>query len=93
MRRKIDLTVKTMEPTLRTLQVTLPVADASFLRRQSRNMGWQVTTVRSRRQVQPKKYDITQTAGFKEAMDDVKNGRVTHYASADDMFAKLGIAL
>lgn len=31
---------------LRTLQVTLPSSDASFLRRQSRMMGWDVVTVR-----------------------------------------------
>lgn len=35
-----------METAMRTLQITLPVADASFLRRQSRNMGWQVVTLR-----------------------------------------------
>ena len=29
------------------------------------------------------KQDITMTAGYKEAMDDVKNGRVTHYDSVD----------
>ena len=43
-----------MEATMRTLQVTLPVADAAFLRRQSRNMGWQIITVRSPRSQQPK---------------------------------------
>ena len=43
-----------MEAAVRTLQVTLPVADASFLRRLSRNMGWQVITIRSPRQQQPK---------------------------------------
>ena len=34
-----------------------------------------------------------ETKGFKEAMDDVTNGRVTQYESAEDMFEKLGIAL
>ena len=37
-----------METAMRTLQVTLPVADASFLRRQSRNMGWHVVTLRQK---------------------------------------------
>ena len=41
----------------------------------------------------PKAYDITKTAGYKEAMDDVKNGRVTEYDSVEDLFQKLGIAL
>ena len=43
-----------MEATMRTLQVTLPAADAAFLRRQSRNMGWEVTTVRPKRTTLPK---------------------------------------
>lgn len=43
-----------MEATMRTVQVTLPIADAAFLRRQSRNMGWQIITVRSPRTQQPK---------------------------------------
>ena len=41
----------------------------------------------------PKEHDITKTAGYKEAMDDVKNGRVTEYDSVEDLFQKLGIAL
>ena len=43
-----------MEATMRTLQVTLPVVDAAFLRRQSRNMGWVVTTVRPKQVSRPK---------------------------------------
>ena len=38
-----------MEATLRTLQVTLPLTDASFLRRLSGNMGWKVKTQRTPR--------------------------------------------
>lgn len=30
--------------------------------------------------------DITQTAGYKKAMDDVKHGRVTEYASLKDFY-------
>lgn len=40
-----------------------------------------------------KKLDVTQTASFKEAMDDIKEGRVTTYDSTDDLFQKLGISL
>ena len=43
-----------MEAATRTLQITLPLSDASFLRRQSRNMGWLVTTVRPPRMTRPK---------------------------------------
>ncbi len=43
-----------METAMRTLQVTLPLADASFLRHQSRRMGWRVTTVRQKPEPEPK---------------------------------------
>lgn len=82
-----------METAMRTLQVTLPLTDVAFLRHQSRGMGWKIATVRAPRIEQSKKFDVMQTAGFKEAMDDVKHGRITEYASAEDMFDKLGIAL
>ena len=36
-----------------------------------------------------KEYDITKTAGYREAMDDVKNGRVYHADSVDDMFRQI----
>jgi hypothetical protein len=39
----------------------------------------------------PKAYDITKTAGYREAMDDVKHGRVTTYASLDDFYKEMGL--
>ena len=39
--------------------------------------------------LKPKEYDITKTAGYREAMDDVKHGRVTHHESVDDMFKSI----
>lgn len=33
--------------------------------------------------------DITKTAGYKEAMEDVKYGRVYHADSVDDMFKQI----
>ncbi len=44
-------------------------------------------------QAKPKKRveDITQTAGYKEAMDDVKHGRVTEYASLKDFYKEMGL--
>ena len=44
-----------------------------------------VTTVRVQKSVD----DITKTAHYKEAMDDVKNGRVYHANSVDDMFNQI----
>ena len=43
-----------MDATMRTLQITLPAKDASFLRRHSRQMGWTISTIRSPRTKQPK---------------------------------------
>ena len=43
-----------MEATMKTVQITLPVSDAAFLRRQSRNMGWHIVTIRSPRNAEPK---------------------------------------
>jgi len=39
----------------------------------------------------PKSEDITKTAGYKEAMDDVKHGRVTEYASLKDFYKEMGL--
>ena len=39
----------------------------------------------------PKEYDITKTAGYREAMDDVKNGRVYHYDSLKDFYKEMGL--
>lgn len=41
----------------------------------------------------PKEYDITKTAGYREAMDDVKHGRITRYDSVEDLFKELDIKL
>ena len=35
------------------------------------------------------KWDITKTNGYREAMDDVVNGRVTSYDSVDAFFAEM----
>jgi len=37
----------------------------------------------------PKVDDITKTSHYKKAMDDVKNGRVYHANSVDDMFDQI----
>ena len=40
-------------------------------------------------QRKPKNEDITKTAGYKEAMDDIKHGRVYHADSVDDMIKQI----
>ena len=48
-----------------------------------------VTSVKIQKPAKPKVYDITKTAGYREAMDDVKHGRVYHADSVDDMFKQI----
>lgn len=68
-----------MEAAMRTVQVTLPLADAAFLRRQSRNMGWQITTIRT-----PRK-----KGSLERAIEDVRAGRVYQADSVEDLMAQL----
>ena len=46
-----------------------------------------VTSVKVQRK--PKNEDITQTAGYKAAMDDVKHGRVYQADSVDDLVKQI----
>ena len=48
-----------------------------------------VTSVKIQKDAKPKNTDVTKTAGFREAMEDVKNGRVYQADSVDDMFKKI----
>jgi len=77
-----------METALRhdTFTVSVPRIDLRRFKGIAKAMGWDISPV-----PKSKEYDITKTAGFREAMDDVKHGRVTEYASAEDMFKQLGI--
>ena len=68
-----------METKTRTVQITLPIEDAPFLRRQSRNMGWLITTVRA-----PRK-----KGSLERAIEDVRAGRVYQADSVADLMAQL----
>ena len=48
-----------------------------------------IVGVASVKEQKTKTLDITKTAGYREAMDDVKNGRVYHADSVDDMFKQI----
>ena len=50
-----------------------------------------VTSVKVQRKPKAKNDDITKTAGYKEAMDDIKHGRMYTYDSVDQLFEELGI--
>lgn len=70
---------KVMEAATRTVQITLPLVDAAFLRRQSRNMGWQITTVRPMRK----------KGSLERAIEDIRAGRVYQAESVEDLMAQL----
>ena len=78
--------------------IVLQVPDESLVAKvkQACKMLMGVTSVKVERpKAKPveEKFDITKTAGYKEAMDDVRNGRVTEFASVDDYFKKMGVEL
>lgn len=56
-------------------------------------MGVTSVKIQPKTKAQPKELDVTKTASFREAIDDVEHGRVTEYDSVEDMFKKLNIAI
>ena len=68
--------------------LVLQIPDDSLVQKvkQACKMIVGVASVKVQKPAKEKKYDITKTKAFKEALDDVKHGRVTHYDSVDDMF-------
>ena len=70
--------------------IVLQVPDESLVTKvkQACKMLMGVTSVKVQK---PKEHDITKTAHYKAAMDDVKNGRVTTYASLDDFYKEMGL--
>ena len=69
----------------------LQIPDESLVQKvkQACKMIVGVTSVKVRKPAKEKEFDITKTAGYREAMDDVKNGRVYHADSVDDMFRQI----
>ena len=70
--------------------IVLQVPDESLVTKvkQACKMLMGVTSVKVHK---PKEHDITKTAHYKAAMDDVKNGRVTTYASLEDFYKEMGL--
>ena len=69
-------------------QLLVSISDLSMLNdiKKAISMLKGVTTVKKQKQ---KEFDITKTKGYREAIDDVKNGRVYHAESVDDMFKQI----
>ena len=71
--------------------IILQIPDESLVSKvkQACEMLVGVTSVKVQKDANPKEYDVTKTAGFREAMDDVEHGRVYHADSVDDMFKQI----
>ena len=72
--------------------IVLQVEDESLVAKvkQACKMLMGVTSVKVQKNSQ-RVDDITKTAHYKAAMDDVKNGRVTTYASLEDFYKEMGL--
>ena len=71
--------------------IVLQVPDESLVGKvkQACKMLMGVASVKVQKSAKPKERDITKTASYREAMDDVKHGRVYHADSVDDMFNQI----
>lgn len=76
---------------MRTLQVTLPRADAAFLRRLSGNMGWHIATKRSDRHRKEAPVDYYQSEQFYHDLEtaerDIANGKGLRVNSKQELDA------
>lgn len=81
-------TITTARSMPNTFAVTVPKADVSFFKAMAKKMGWMIERKKATIQ-KPKEFDITQTASYRAAMDDVKHGRVYEAKSVDDMFIQI----
>lgn len=52
---------------------------------------WMQKNIKMDKVHKTKSEDITKTAGYKEAMDDIKHGRVTEYASLKEFYKEIGL--
>ena len=78
MNRTIIATSPTVVP-YETFTLSIPKTDTSFFRAITKKMGW--TAKKNRKNM----------SSYERSLDDVANGRVSEYASAEEFFKKMGI--
>lgn len=71
--------------------IVLQVPDENLVSKvkQACKMIMGVTSVKVQKENTPKEQDTTKTAGYREAMEDIEQGRVYHADSVDDMFQQI----
>jgi len=74
-----------------TLVLQVPDENLVSKVKQACKMLMGVTSVKVQKPAKPEEYDITKTASYRQAMNDVKNGRVTTYASLEDFYKEMGL--
>lgn len=72
-------------------QLVLNIEDSSILMSLKKILNAMngVSIVKTTRIQKPQALDITKTAGYQEAMEDKKKGRIYHAESVDDMFNQI----
>ena len=60
------------------ISVTVPRKDLSFFKKLSKSMGWSYV-----------EYNPTDNEAYREAIDDIANGRVYSAQSAEEMMAQI----
>ena len=73
--------------------LVLQIPDESLVQKvkQACKMIVGVASVKVQKTAKKKEHDICKTDGYREAMDDVKNGRVYHYDSLKDFYKEMGL--
>ena len=71
--------MNTNNTTTSTFSLEIPKADTSLLKSLVKRMGWTVHKT------------TTEHTAYEQALNDKEQGRINEYASADELFSKLGI--
>jgi hypothetical protein len=73
--------------------IVLQVPDEALVSKvkQACKMLMGVTSVKVEKPASKKEMDVTKTASFLAAKEDVKHGRVTTYASLNDFYKEMGL--
>jgi len=61
-----------------TLQITVPTADITMLKKLTAGMGWVVTTMTKRKK-----------SGIQKGLDDIKKGNVYHAENSKDLINQI----
>ena len=67
-----------MNTAVQKIELEIPQVDLSFLRKLVKNMGWTM-----------KKTATSKLSAYEQALDDVKQGRISEYNSLDEFIKEI----